>query len=127
MAGGGFGGKTSHLAAGQRAEDSALAYLVAQGLRLVERNYRSRMGEIDLVMQDGAGLVFVEVRYRASDRFGGALESIDGRKRARIMAAASHYLVSKRIDRPVRFDVVALSPGNGRLAVQWVKDAFQAS
>jgi putative endonuclease len=123
----GNGSNSSHLAAGQHAEDSALAYLQAQGLRLIERNYRCRLGEIDLIMLDGAGLVFVEVRYRSSDRYGGALESVDARKRVRIVSAASHYLASKRIDRPARFDVVALSPGIGRLAVQWVKDAFQAS
>jgi len=120
-------GGPSHLTAGQRAEESALAYLQQQGFRLVERNYRCRLGEIDLVMEDRDRLVFVEVRYRASGRYGGALESIDRRKRARLVAAASHYLASKRIDRAARFDVVALSPGSGGLTVQWIKDAFQAS
>lgn len=112
---------------GQRAETEALAYLQAQGLRLIERNYRCRAGEIDLVMADGRGIVFVEVRYRASDRFGGALESVDARKRTRLAKAASHYLSCKQIDRPARFDVVALAPAVGvpGLAVQWIKDAFQ--
>jgi putative endonuclease len=120
-------GSPSHLVAGQRAEENALAYLQQRGFRLVERNYRCRLGEIDLVMEDRDRLVFVEVRYRASGRYGSALESIDGRKQARLVAAANHYLVSKRIDRPSRFDVVALSPGGSGLTVQWVKDAFQAS
>lgn len=120
-------GGPSHLSAGQRAEESALAYLQQRGFRLVERNYRCRLGEIDLVMEDRDRLVFVEVRYRASVRYGGALESIDGRKQARLVAAASHYLASKRIDRPARFDVVALAPGSEGLTVQWIKDAFQAS
>jgi putative endonuclease len=120
-------GQSSSQSAGQRAEDSALAYLQRQGLRLVQRNYRCKSGEIDLIMDDGLGLIFVEVRYRRSDRFGGALESIDGRKRARLVAAASHYLAVKRIDRRSRFDVVALSPRYGQLTVQWLKDAFQAT
>lgn len=121
------GGKASHLVAGQRAEDFALAYLHHQGMRLIERNYRSRQGEIDLIMQDGPRLVFVEVRFRSGNRFGSALESINARKRRRIICAASHYLVSRRIDLPTRFDVIALSPEGDQLAVQWIKNAFQAS
>lgn len=120
-------GRSRPQTAGQRAEDNALTYLQQQGLRLVARNYRCRLGEIDLIMDDGCGLVFVEVRYRTSTRFGGALESIDGRKRARLVAAASHYLAVKRIDRRSRFDVVAISPGSEQLTVQWLKDAFQAT
>ncbi len=127
MAGGDIGSTTARLAAGRSAEDAALAYLQGRGLRLIERNYRCRLGEIDLIMGDGAGLVFIEVRYRASERFGGALESVDARKRARIVAAASHYMASREVDRPARFDVVAIGPGAGRLAIQWVKDAFQTN
>lgn len=120
-------GKAPHLAVGEQAEDHALAYLQAQGLALVERNYRCRGGEIDLIMRDGDKLVFVEVRYRADNqRFGGALASVGTRKQARLIIAASHYLMAKRIDRPTRFDVAAVSSGQGKLAIQWIKDAFQA-
>lgn len=118
--------KAAHLSAGQQAEDQALAYLQAQGLALVERNYRCRGGEIDLIMRDGAKLVFVEVRYRSSEGFGGALASVGSRKQARLVYAAGHYLSAKRIDRPVRFDVAAVSGSPGKLAIQWIKDAFQA-
>jgi putative endonuclease len=118
--------KAPHLDAGQAAEDAALAYLQAQGLSLAERNYRCRAGEIDLVMRDGGTLVFVEVRYRAGDRFGGALASVGPRKQARLVAAAAHYLVARRVDRPVRFDVAAVAPAQGKLAIQWIKNAFQA-
>lgn len=117
--------KADHLTAGQLAEDSALAYLLAQGLTLLERNYRCRGGEIDLVMRDGGKIVFVEVRFRSDPRFGGALASIDTHKQARLIHAASHYLATKRIDRPARFDVAAVSPDQGKLAIQWIKDAFQ--
>jgi len=115
-----------HLEAGRLAEDHALAYLQAQGLALVERNYRCRGGEIDLVMRDGGKMVFVEVRYRADERFGGALASVGPRKQGRLIVAAAHYLATKRIDRPARFDVAAVSPAQGKLAIQWIKDAFQA-
>jgi putative endonuclease len=117
--------QAEHLAIGRQAEDCALAYLQAQGLVLIERNYRCRGGEIDLIMRDGGHIVFVEVRYRASQRFGGALASVGVRKQARLRLAASHFLATKRADRPARFDVAAVSPDQGRLAIQWIKDAFQ--
>lgn len=119
------GGKAAHLTAGEKAEDMALEHLLSQGMRLVERNFRCRRGEIDLVMRDGASLVFVEVRYRSSPRFGSSLESVDARKRARLAAAASHYIMLRREDCPARFDVVALAPGPERCSIQWVKNAFQ--
>ena len=118
--------KAAHLSVGQQGEDRALAYLQAQGLVLVERNYRCRGGEIDLVMRDGGAVVFVEVRYRSSEGFGGALASVGSRKQARLVHAAAHYLAAKRIDRPARFDVAAVSGAPGKLAIQWIKDAFQA-
>lgn len=123
-----YGNAPPHLAAGRRAEEEALVYLKNQGLTLVERNYRCRMGEIDLIMEEGNRLVFVEVRYRADPRYGSALESVQGRKRARLIAAATHYLTIGRLfDRPTRFDVIGLSPAGAQLSLQWVKDAFSAS
>ncbi|QSA97051.1 YraN family protein [Methylococcus sp. EFPC2] len=116
----------AHLVAGRRAEDEALAYLQAHGLKLIERNYRCRQGEIDLVMEEGNGLVFVEVRYRADPRYGSALESVGGRKRTRLIAAASHYLATHRADRPARFDVIGLQPEDGKISTQWIKNAFSA-
>jgi putative endonuclease len=80
---------------GSDAEEAALAFLRAQGLRLVARNYRCRFGEIDLIMGEGRTLVFVEVRLRMHSNFGGAAESITSRKKNRILAAARHYLVEK--------------------------------
>lgn len=112
---------------GRIAEDQALFFLQSNGLRLIERNYRCRYGEIDLIMEDGRAIVFVEVRYRGSIRFGGALESVDRRKQAKLLASAANFLREKRMDRPARFDVAALAPENGGLAVKWVKDAFQAA
>lgn len=110
---------------GPEGEALALDYLQNHGLRLVCRNFRCRMGEIDLIMQEAETLVFVEVRFRSGQRFGGASESIDRRKRLKICKTAGYYLSGKRLDCPCRFDVVAISPAAGRLEVQWLKDAFQ--
>jgi putative endonuclease len=111
---------------GQQAEDLALAHLQKQGLKLLARNYRCKGGEIDLIMQDGKTLVFVEVRYRKSARFGGALESVTAIKQARLIHCASHYLARHGLNTPARFDVVALEPGGEMLRVQWIRDAFRA-
>lgn len=111
---------------GRRAEDYALARLEQAGLRLVDRNYRSRFGEIDIIMADGKTLVFVEVRYRSSDRYGGAQESVNWRKQARLIKTAACFLREKRLDLPTRFDIAALSPGPGGLELAWIKNAFQA-
>ena len=114
---------TKAQAAGGDAEDRAALFLASQGLRIVARNYRTRQGEIDLIAQDGATRVFVEVRLRASERFGGALGSIDARKRARIEAAARHYLMRIKREPPCRFDVVTLAQGEPA----WLRGAFETS
>ncbi|HWQ37125.1 MAG TPA: YraN family protein [Burkholderiales bacterium] len=107
--------------AGQQAEDVALAYLERQGMKLLERNYRCRLGEIDLVMREGSALVFVEVRLRTSSRFGGALESITAFKRRRLLSAAKHYMSARGALAECRFDAVLLD-GDGKLC--WLRDAI---
>lgn len=109
---------------GDSAEDLACAYLQAQGLHLLMRNYQLRSGEIDLVFRDNTHLVFVEVRYRKSQQFGGALYSIDYRKQQKIIHTAQHYLQRYRVELPCRFDVIAIS---GKDDIQWLQNAFDAS
>ncbi len=114
---------------GARAEADACAYLCRQGLRLRTRNYRCRRGEIDLVMQAGETIVFVEVRYRRQGRFGSGRDSIDRRKRQRIVLAASHYLQRYGLTDlcPVRFDVISMSDSGSRESdLEWIPDAFRA-
>ena len=94
-------------------------------MRLVERNYRVRGGEIDLVMAQGEALVFVEVRARRSDRWGSAAETVTGAKRKRLLLAAQHYLQAASHQGPCRFDVVALSGEPGRETIDWIQNAFQ--
>jgi len=95
---------------GQQAEKTACKYLEAKGLELYHTNYCCRHGEIDLIMGDSSTLVFVEVRYRSSSRFGSGAETIDRRKQMRIIAAAAHYpqMKPEQARRPARFDVVVM-------------------
>lgn len=110
---------------GACAEQTAARYLQQQGLKLLAQNYRCRAGEIDLIMQDGAVRVFVEVRLRSNPAFGGAAASIDRPKQQRIIRTAQHYLASLPVLPPCRFDVVLLvEPQDPKLV--WLKNAFEA-
>lgn len=107
---------------GRPDENLAAAFLENHGLRILERNYRCRFGEIDLVAAADTVLVFVEVRARRSDRFGGAAGSITAAKRRRVVAAARHYLATHRVRAACRFDVVLIQGEERR--VEWLADAF---
>ena len=111
---------------GDTAEDRAIQYLQAQGLQLLQRNYRTPGrggGEIDLIMRDAEGtLVFVEVRKRSNAQHGGALASVTHVKQRRIVFAAQYYLLKLRQVPPCRFDVVS----DDGTKLHWVKAAFDA-
>lgn len=113
--------KADHLLRGESAEQQAHNFLIKQGLKPVGRNFRCKHGELDLIMTDKQTLVIVEVRFRKSDRYGSAVESVTPAKQSRIIAATQFYLSTQKTDCPIRFDVVALS-GNG--AIDWIKNAF---
>ncbi|PJG59838.1 YraN family protein [Aeromonas cavernicola] len=108
---------------GQHFEQVAEHWLAARGLRLVARNYRCRGGEIDLIMYQGQTLVFVEVRYRATNSHGGAASSITYSKQRKIMLAARHYLqqhVINEAHQACRFDVIAFEGEQPH----WFQNAF---
>ena len=109
---------------GDHFEDAARCYLEDQGLRFVQANFLCRHGEIDLVMRHPEVLVFVEVRYRRSAAYGGALGSITASKRKRIISAANIWMAAHPWDaaRPCRFDVVAFEGDD----MQWLPGAFGA-
>lgn len=107
---------------GTFAEDAAAEFLTDRGLRLLERNYRCRFGEIDLVLREGGTLVFVEVRYRGSGAYGSAAESITPAKRKKLLRAARHYMAAHSEFPQCRFDAVLLN-GDTR-AVDWIVNAF---
>jgi len=112
---------------GAQAEQAACDHLRAQGLKLHSRNYRCRSGEIDLIMRDGETLVFVEVRYRSSNRFGGAAASVDAAKQQKLIRAAQTFLGEQRLHHlPCRFDVVTVSPHDGGMRVDWIPNAIEA-
>jgi len=110
-------------AEGAAREAEARRTLERAGLRFRAANARFRVGELDLVMDDGDTLVFVEVRYRESSRFGGAAASVTAGKRRRLARAALAWLAThpSMAQRPCRFDVVAL----GGDAPEWIRDAFR--
>ena len=113
---------------GQSSEQLACQHLQHQGLRLLTQNWHCRQGELDLVMLDGDTVVFVEVRYRRHAAWGGAVESVDARKRARLAAAAQHFLLqeSRWAKHPCRFDVVAISPDDhSHPRLDWIQNAFE--
>ena len=107
-----------------RAEELAAELFQRAGLRILARNWRCRHGEIDLIAEEGRTLVFAEVRYRASARFGGAAESITDAKRTRIVAAAGLYLAG-RPQADCRFDVLLLDALQAR-RIRWIRNAFSA-
>ena len=117
---------------GAAAEAQALKYLKKKGLTYVEKNFRIKQGELDLIMMDSGTLVFVEVRYRKSTKYGTPEETVNNRKQQKLLIAANTYLQAKGIaDRyPCRFDVVAITqqddPKDRTLKVNWHKDAFSA-
>ena len=110
---------------GARAEQLAAEFLKQNGLSLLHQNYRSRFGEIDLIMQDGATLVFVEVRLRSRADFGGAAASIGAAKQGKLLLTARHYLSTLKKIPPCRFDALLLHAADGG-QIEWLKNAFGA-
>lgn len=113
---------------GHRWELVAEAFLCRRGLQTLSRNYSCRFGEIDLVMLDGPVLVFVEVRYRRSERYGSGADSVTHAKQRRISAVAQQFLGCHGAHgrQPCRFDVVSIRGGNEGAEIDWIRDAFEA-
>ena len=114
---------------GQHAELACCKYLQQQGLKLLDKNYHGRRGELDLVMQDSNTVVFIEVRYRKDNAFGGALESITPSKQEKLRLTAEQYLQKETHLTQGRFDVVAMTGmiqnnGSCNYSFEWIKNAF---
>ena len=109
---------------GNWAEEYAKRYLLSEGLTLIEQNYRSRFGEIDLIMQDARALIFVEVRARATYHYGGGLASVLVSKQKKIMKTAALYIQKIKMHNiaAMRFDVVSIDGPERKLT--WIKNAF---
>ena len=115
---------------GNQAEQIALAYLQQHNLELVERNYLTKLGEIDIIMLDKSNhtLVFVEVRYRKNSQFSDAIETVTTPKQRRIIQTAQHYLQTHTTHQQLacRFDVVGVESDLKYPTITWIKDAFEA-
>ncbi len=109
---------------GQAAEKIAAEYLTAKGLKLIASNYRSRFGEIDLIMQDAASLVFIEVRLRKNKTFGGGEESITASKQHKIAITAEYYL-QQHGSQACRFDALLMDKADTK-SIMLIKNAFEA-
>ena len=107
-------------------ETVACGWLEQKGLRLLEGNYNTRFGEIDLIMTDGDNVVFVEVRQRTSSRFGTPAETVNKQKCQRLQKAAAHYLQRTHWDNgaPCRFDVIAIEGDRANACIDWIKNTF---
>jgi putative endonuclease len=112
---------------GRAGEDEAVKALARSGYRILVRNYRCRLGEVDIIAADGKTVVFVEVKTRGSDAFGAPAGGVDARKQRRIIAASQTYLAEHGLtEAPVRFDVVSVEKRDGGFAIELIADAFGA-
>ncbi len=112
---------------GRNTEQRAERLLQRAGLRTLDRNWRCKGGELDLVMEDGDTLVFVEVRRRSRRDRASAAESVDWRKRRRLVHAARRYLQTRSREPACRFDVVTVDGPKGDEVLRWIRGAFDAS
>jgi putative endonuclease len=114
-------------ALGKEGERQASLYLEKKGLAIIERNFRTRSGEIDLIARDKKDLVFVEVKTRSGTDFGTALEAVNSRKCRQIIRVAQEYLLQQDgFDQPIRFDVIGILIGDNP-KFEYIKNAFDAS
>ncbi len=116
----------NHLAFGHAVERAACHFLQKQGLLLITSNYATRGGEIDLIMRAGECVVFVEVRYRKSDRYGTPAETVTASKQRKLLQTARHYLAEHPTlnTAPCRFDVIAARPSESGLQFEWIENAL---
>lgn len=113
---------------GARGEDLAASFLKKNGYRILDRNYRCALGEIDIVARDGDVLVFVEVKTKSSRNFAPPQLSVTGLKKKRMVRLSSEYLSKKGLrEVDCRFDVVAITEagGGGRHSIELIRDAFR--
>jgi len=113
---------------GQKGEDAAVDFLKNQGQKIIHRNYRNKLGEIDIIIKDGEYICFVEVRTKTSDAQGHPFESITPKKQRKLSKIASYYLQEQdKHDVKSRFDCIAVIPQeNGQFLLEYIKNAFDA-
>jgi putative endonuclease len=118
--------KAEHLEKGRQAEDLAANAVTKAGLKIIQRNFQSRFGEIDLICRQGKELIFVEVRYRSHTGYGSAASSVTVAKQKKISKAAQYFILNNPAlsSLYMRFDVIGIDAEN---SIEWIKGAFQAA
>lgn len=111
---------------GEKAETLAYRTLRSQGLRLIEKNYRCKLGEIDLIFEDKNTLVFIEVRARSSTKYLDPFDSIDEIKQRKLQRTAEFFLINnpKYADYTCRFDAISIDFSESKPSIKWLKNAF---
>jgi putative endonuclease len=113
----------SHIQTGQIGEQTALEYLIKKGYKLLEQNYRSRRAEVDIIVQQGQTLVFVEVKTRTAEGFGYPEEAVNRKKELMLLAAADQYIEDNNWELEVRFDIIAVTLSKP-VSIHHIEDAF---
>jgi putative endonuclease len=109
---------------GSKGEDIAVSYLKKKGYKILHRNYKTPIGEADIIVRDKGRIIFVEVKARSSDAFGQPFEAVNYRKQEKLRKIAIYYLKHNKIELPVRFDVVSIISRNGNAEVNHMVEAF---
>lgn len=111
---------------GQKGESLAVQFLQTKGYKIISKNFKTFLGEIDIIAQDGETIVFIEVKTRANDSFGYPFESVHDRKRRKLRDLALLYLKRQGKEPPVRFDVLSIMyREGGTQEIEHIKDAFE--
>ena len=118
--------KQTTVALGKQGEDAAVKFLKKNGYKIIERNFRTRYAEIDVVAKEGKTLVFIEVKTRSGTGFGTPAEAVGYAKQQKIIMAATEYLAKLRKEPLVRFDVASVIHHRGSFAVDVIKNAFDS-
>ena len=113
---------------GKQAEDIAADYLVNRGIKLIERNFYCRSGEIDLIAYDDKHVIFIEVRYRKNEKYMAVVETIDKQKCKKLVKTSEYYLNQNKNYRSYlcRYDVITITGMFNKPSIKWIKNAFQA-
>lgn len=110
---------------GKEGEALAIAYLKKNGYKIIEHNYKSRLGEIDIIGSEGGVLTFIEVKARHTNRFGSPKEAVTQKKKRKLSMVALEYLKkTKQMGHKARFDVVSIQSGHNQPVIELIKNAF---
>ncbi|MEW6570221.1 MAG: YraN family protein [Nitrospirota bacterium] len=110
---------------GSKGEDLAVKFLRKKGYLIIERNYKTNLGEIDIIAREGSTFIFVEVKTRSNDSYGFPFEAVGSKKRHKMRNLALNYMRRRGSEFPVRFDVISIFCANGRREIVHIKDAFE--